>query len=151
LLAVAALVIENGGDEDQAIGALLHDAAEDQGGIERLREIEALFGPAVAEIVADCTDSWVEPKPDWKTRKVAYLASLPGKPASSLLVSLADKTHNAHAIAFDRRIAGDSVWSRFTAGREGTLWYYRGLSEAFAKALPCPLADELARAVTALD
>lgn len=151
LLAVAALVIENRGDEDQAIGALLHDAAEDQGGIERLHEIEALFGPAVARIVKDCTDSWLEPKPDWKTRKTAYLAALPGKPLASLLVSLADKTHNAHAIVFDRRIVGDSIWSRFTAGREGTLWYYRGLSEAFTKALPCPLSDELARTVAAFD
>jgi len=150
LLAVAAIVVENGGDEDQAIGALLHDAAEDQGGEPRLREIEALFGPAVARIVADCTDSWTEPKPDWRTRKTAYLAALPGKPAASLLVSLADKTHNARAIAADRRVVGEAVWDRFTGGREGSLWYYRGLAAAFAAALPGPLADELARAVADL-
>jgi len=150
LLAVAAIVIENGGDEDQAVGALLHDAAEDQGGEPRLREIEALFGPAVARIVADCTDSWVEPKPDWKTRKVAYLAALPGKPAASLLVSLADKTHNARAIAFDRGMVGEAVWERFTGGREGSLWYYRSLAAVFATALPGPLADELGRIVAGL-
>lgn len=147
LLAVAALVIENGGDEDQAIGALLHDAAEDQGGEAQLAAVAARFGPAVAEIVHDCTDSWVEPKPDWRTRKVAYLAALPGKSPRSLLVSLADKTHNARAIAYDRRTAGEGIWTRFTAGREGTLWYYRSLAAVFATILPGPLADELRRVV----
>ncbi len=140
-------MIENGGGEDQAIGALLHDAAEDQGGVERLAEIETLYGPAVARIVADCTDSWIEPKPDWKERKTAYLAALVHKPAASLLVSLADKTHNARAIVLDRRSVGEAVWSRFTAGRDGTLWYYRSLAKAFAEVLPGPLADELQRTV----
>ena len=97
LMTVAALVIEHDGNEDQAMGALLHDAAEDQGGAETLEEIGKRFGDAVAEIVSDCTDAWTEPKPDWRPRKEAYLAKLPSKPARSLLVSLADKTHNAEA------------------------------------------------------
>jgi (p)ppGpp synthase/HD superfamily hydrolase len=67
-MAVAALVVEHGGNEDQAIGALLHDAAEDQGGVETLQDIRRLFGDAVAEIVSDCTDAWTEPKPDWRPR-----------------------------------------------------------------------------------
>ena len=95
LMTVAALVVEHGGNEDQAIAALLHDAVEDQGGEETLIEIRATFGDAVARIVADCTDAWGEPKPRWAARKQAYLASLPGKPAASPLVSFADKTHNA--------------------------------------------------------
>ncbi len=98
LMTVAALVIEHGGNEDQAIAALLHDAAEDQGGAETLDDIRKRFGDAVAEIVADCTDAWTDPKPDWRPRKEAYLAKLPAKPTPSLLVSLADKTHNAEAI-----------------------------------------------------
>jgi (p)ppGpp synthase/HD superfamily hydrolase len=150
LLAVASLTLEHGGDEDQAIAALLHDAAEDQGGAERLADIEARFGPAVARIVHDCTDSWVEPKPDWRQRKEAYLAALAHKPQASLLVSLADKTHNARAIVADLRCSGESLWDRFWAGRDGTLWYYAELASAFGRHLPGPLADELGRQVVVM-
>lgn len=88
LMMVSAIVIEHGGDEDQAIAALFHDAAEDQGGAATLAEIEWRFGDAVAEIVSDCTDSWTEPKPEWRARKEAYLAKLPGKAVRSPLVPL---------------------------------------------------------------
>jgi (p)ppGpp synthase/HD superfamily hydrolase len=94
-MAVSAFVVEHGGDENQAIAGLLHDAAEDKGGAETLAEIRAIFGDAVAEIVADCTDAWTEPKPPWHARKEAYLNDLVHKPPASLLVALADKTHNA--------------------------------------------------------
>jgi (p)ppGpp synthase/HD superfamily hydrolase len=119
LMIVSALVIENGRSEAQAIGGLLHDAAEDQGGTETLEEIRTRFGDPVAEIVSDCTDSWDEPKPDWRPRKEAYLAKLPTKSPRSLLVSLADKTHNAEAILFDYRVLGDALWDRFNSGAEG--------------------------------
>jgi len=147
LLAVCSLVIEHGGSEDQAIAALLHDAAEDQGGEPRLNEIRARYGAAVADIVADCTDAWTEPKPPWRPRKEAYLAALPSKPAASLLVSLADKTHNASAILGDYRELGDELWDRFNGGRDGTIWYYRSLSEVFDKVMPGALAEQLSRAV----
>jgi (p)ppGpp synthase/HD superfamily hydrolase len=147
LMSVSALVLEHGGNEDQAIAGLLHDAAEDQGGAQTLGIIRERFGEAVAKIVADCTDAWEEPKPAWRPRKEAYLAALPGKDPASLLVSLADKTHNARAILADYCTLGDALWGRFTGGREGTLWYYRSLAEAFRSALPGPLADELARTV----
>jgi (p)ppGpp synthase/HD superfamily hydrolase len=150
LLAVASLTLEHGGDEDQTIAALLHDAAEDQGGEERLADIRARFGDRVADIVKDCTDSWVEPKPPWRPRKEAYLASLPNKSPDSLLVSLADKTHNARAIVADLRVRGDELWDRFTGGRDGSIWYYEALAEAFASALPGPLSDELGRTVQAM-
>ncbi len=145
LLAVASLTLEHGGDEDQAIAALLHDAAEDQGGAARLADIEARFGPGVARIVADCTDSWIEPRPPWRERKEAYLASLPRKAPASLLVSLADKTHNARAIVADLRCHGEAVWDRFNTGRDGTIWYYARLAEVFGSHLPGPLAEELRR------
>jgi (p)ppGpp synthase/HD superfamily hydrolase len=147
LLAVCALVIEHGGSEDQAIAALLHDAAEDQGGGARLNDIRARYGAAVADIVADCTDAWTEPKPPWRPRKEAYLAALPSKPSTSLLVSLADKTHNAGAILTDYRVVGDALWDRFTGGRDGTIWYYRSLSEVFDQAMPGALAQHLSQAV----
>jgi (p)ppGpp synthase/HD superfamily hydrolase len=147
LLAVCALVIEHGGSEDQAIAALLHDAAEDQGGEATLNEIRARFGAAVADIVADCTDSWTEPKPPWRPRKEAYLAALPSKPSTSLLVSLADKVHNASAILGDYQVLGDKLWDRFKGGREGTIWYYRSVSKVFDKAMPGALAEQLSRTV----
>ncbi len=149
LMSVTALVIEHGGDEDQAIAALLHDAAEDQGGAERLAEIRTKFGDAVAAIVADCTDAWTEPKPPWRARKEAYLAALPHKPRRSLLVSLADKTHNAEAILFDYRVLGDSLWSRFSGGTDDTRWYYNALADVFLKTMPGRLSDRLSRAVAA--
>ena len=104
LMAVSALVVEHGGNEDQAIAGLLHDAAEDQGGAQRLADIGARFGDAVSNIVAECTDAWTDPKPPFRPRKEAHLKALPNKPQVSLLVSLADKTHNAEAILFDYRV-----------------------------------------------
>jgi (p)ppGpp synthase/HD superfamily hydrolase len=147
LMIVSAIVVEHGGDEDQAIGALLHDAVEDQGGPETLDEIRRRFGDAVAEIVHDCTDAWVDPKPPWRPRKEAYLAALPKKSARSLLVSLADKTHNAEAILFDYRADGDQLWQRFNGGADGTRWYYGELADVFAHVLPGSLTDRLSRAV----
>ena len=149
LITVAALVVEHGGNEDQAIAGLLHDAVEDQGGAETLAKIRTDFGDAVAAIVSDCTDAWTEPKPPWRARKEAYLTALPGKPAQSLLVSLADKTHNAEAILFDYRILGDRLWGRFNGGADGTRWYYKALADVFSDAMPGRMSDRLSRAVTA--
>ncbi|ASJ92238.1 HD domain-containing protein [Porphyrobacter sp. CACIAM 03H1] len=151
LLAVAAIALENRADEDQAIAALLHDAVEDQGGLAQLEAIRARFGGGVAEIVADCTDAHEEPKPAWRPRKEAYIASLTHKPARSLAVSLADKTHNASAINADLRAMGEAVWSRFTGGREGTLWYYRALAEAFRAHAPGIAAERFAREVAEME
>jgi len=148
LLSVSSRVLVAGGSEDQAIAGLLHDAAEDQGGQATLDEIHGRFGSPVSKIVADCTDSWVEPKPEWRPRKEAYLSALPAKPAASLLVSLADKVDNAEAILHDYLHIGDDLWSRFTGGRQGTIWYYRTLSTIFNQALPCALSNELSRTVS---
>ena len=131
LLGTAAIALENGADEDQAIAALLHDAVEDQGGSARLAEIRARFVNRVAEMVDHCTDTDIEPKPPWRARKEAYIASLAFKPTASLAVSLADKTHNAGAIVADLAAVGDGVWERFTGKRDGSLWYYRSLVAAF--------------------
>lgn len=148
LLSVSSRVLVAGGSETQAIAGLLHDAAEDQGGHATLNEIQKRFGSPVAQIVADCTDSWIEPKPEWRSRKEAYLSALPSKPTTSLLVSLADKVDNAEAILHDYHNIGDELWSRFTGRREGTIWYYRTLSEIFDRVLPCALTTELSRTVS---
>ncbi len=148
LMAVAALTLEHGGDEDQAIAALLHDAAEDQGGRDELQRIEVRFGAGVSKIVADCSDSLDVPKPSWRPRKEAYVAGLASKPARSLLVSLADKTHNAECIRDDFGQLGEAVWDRFTGSGAGVRWYYTALSAAFCRYRPSPLAERLASAVS---
>lgn len=146
LLAVAAIVLEHGGDEDQACAALLHDAVED-GGAEWDAAIQDGFGPRVVGIVRACTDADTQPKPPWRVRKEAYLAHLEGEGPDALLVSAADKLHNARAIVSDLRTHGPRMFSRFNAGRDGTLWYYGALAEVFARRLPGPLARELSDAV----
>lgn len=150
LMAVSAIVLEYGGDEDQAIAGLLHDAMEDQGGVETLADIGKKFGAVVAAIVEDCTDAWTEPKPPWQERKERYVASLAHKPKRSLLVSAADKLHNCRSIAADYAILGEDLWQRFTGARDGTLWYYRALADAFGCQLPSPLSDALEREVSGL-
>jgi len=152
LLAVASLVLEHGGDEDEAIAALCHDAVEDQGGAPVLSEIRGLFGEKVAAIVEGCTDTDVTPKPPWRARKEAYVAHVRLAPAPVLLVSAADKLHNARSILLDYRSRGNELWPRFSGGREGTLWYYRALVDAYRHAgAPAALVDELARVVEELE
>ena len=147
LLSVAALVVEHGEDEDQAIAALLHDAIEDQGGTETRDEIHRRFGSGVTEIVEGCTDSQVTPKPPWKDRKLAYIAGISEKSASVRLVSAADKLHNARSILGDYRAVGEEVWDRFQGSREETLWYYREVTQALIRSGRTPLVDELERVV----
>lgn len=136
LLGVCSLVLEEGGGEDEAIAALLHDAGEDQGGKTTVAEIREKYGEHVAEIVEACSDTLADSKPDWRLRKEAYLAHLDEQPHSVLLVSLADKLFNARAIRRDHLLAGDEVWARFSVGRDEQLWYYTSLRDRFTRLLP---------------
>jgi (p)ppGpp synthase/HD superfamily hydrolase len=153
LLVVTGLVIEDGGDEDQAIAALLHDAVEDAGGRPMLDRIERRFGRRVAEIVEGCSDT-VEEDPDesWIERKRRYLEHLPEVTDEGVLrVSLADKVHNARSLVRDYRREGDRLWERFeekTAADQ--LWYYGGLLEFFERRRPGPLTEDLRRGVDEL-
>jgi len=142
LLGTAGTVLDFGGNEAQAIAALLHDAAEDHGGRERLEEIRERFGRAVATMVEDCTDTFEEEKPEWKSRKRAYIASLPAKNRRSLLVSAADKLDNARAIVADLRKDGPATLDRFN-GRGDTVWYFEELVKTFNKLKVGPVAAEL--------
>ena len=156
LLGVCGIALENGADEDEAIAALLHDSIEDQaegfGGADKLREhIGAEFGEKVLAIVEGCTDAESIPKPPWRERKERYVAHLADASPSVLLVSASDKLYNARAILQDFRELGDAVWSRFTGGKEGTLWYYRALSDAFQAHGSTPLRRELERTVHDLE
>lgn len=151
LLSVSALVLEDGGDEDEAIAALLHDAVEDQGGRPTLEEIRRRFGDRVARIVEGCTDADSVPKPPWRDRKERYVEHIRHAPRDVRRVSAADKLHNARTIRADLRRSGEEVWTRFTADREGVLWYYRALTEAFLAAGGGFLAEELARVVSEIE
>lgn len=148
LLAVSAIVGENGGTENEAVAALLHDAPEDQGGKERLEDIRARFGDEVAEIVAGCSDTFETPKPEWKERKERYIERIREDSNSVRLVSAADKLHNARSVLSDYRKLGGTLWERFNGGREGTLWYYGALVEAFRETGTNPsIVGELDRVV----
>ena len=151
LLSVAGIVLEYGGDEDETIAALLHDAVEDQGGATRHEEIHRRFGPRVAEIVDGCTDADTTPKPPWRQRKEAYVANLRRASASTRLVSAADKLHNARSLLREYRLRGDSVWEYFRGGRDGTLWYYRAVVDALTRRGNNPLVEELDRVVSRLE
>lgn len=148
LLAVSSLVLEHGGNENQAIAALLHDALEDQGGLSTLDKIRDGFGDVVADIVDHCTDAYEDPKPEWRIRKEEFVASIAEKPLDATLVSRADKLHNARAILNDLRSLGDELWGRFTDGKKGTLWYYQSPADAFDDTLGNSLSAELKRTVT---
>ena len=153
ILGVAAIAMEDGATEDEAIGALLHDTVEDGGGEAMLAEIRARFGDAVADIVLGCSDSLAEhpsEKPPWVERKQAYVAHVAGASIPVCRVSAADKLHNVRAITRDYRAHGEAVWARFNGGREGTLWYYDAVSLALWRRWPSPLTDELRRAVEEL-
>ncbi len=152
LLAVASLALEHGATEDEAIAALLHDAVEDQGGAATREEIRRRFGDVVTAVVDGCTDAEVVPKPPWRARKEAYIAHIAESSTPSVrLVSSADKLHNARSILSDFRLVGDQLWRRFSGGKDGTLWYYRALVEAYRVAGGTPILDELERVVTELE
>ena len=137
LMAVSALVLEHDGSETEAIAALLHDVLEDRGPYFKLgaagmrNQIRKRFGEEVLAIVEECTDTDKDPKPPWRERKEGYIRSLATVSPSGLLVSLADKVHNARSILRDLQSIGEDVWLRFSGSREDTLWYYKSVLAAF--------------------
>jgi GTP pyrophosphokinase len=141
LLAVTAVVLEHGGDETEAVAALLHDAVEDAGGAGRLADIRGRFGTAVAEIVEGCSDTDTQPKPPWPERKAHYIAHLAGASRSVHLVSAADKLHNLRSLLADHRNLGPAAWDRFNGKKHGTLWYYRTLLGTYRDVPPALLAE----------
>jgi len=152
LLSVAALVLEDGGDEDEAIAALLHDAVEDQGGVATREAILQQFGERVTQIVDGCTDTDVMPKPPWRERKQQHLENLRHATPAVCRVELADKLHNARSILLDLRGDGEAVWQKFRGGKEGTLWYYRAALEVFEQlGYSMLLVEEFQRVVEELE
>ena len=151
LMGVTSIVLDDGGDEDEAIGALLHDAAEDHGGRQRLEDIGARFGDPVAKIVEDCTDSFATPPEPWAERKMKYAQHARLLPPPSLRVSVADKVHNTYSILRDLRTSGEQVWERYEAGPDDVLAYYQTLVRAYREAGGGRLVDELERIVRGIE
>lgn len=151
LLGVTALVLEDGGDEDEAIAALLHDAVEDQGGVKTLEEIRTRFGEHVAMIVDALTDAYTIPKPPWRKRKEQYIEAMHSADDSIRRVSLADKVYNARATLADIRRDGDIAWKKFKEGKEGTLWYYHQLIQTFGEQGSSELWEEFKRVVSEIE
>jgi GTP pyrophosphokinase len=151
LLGVAGLVLEAGGDEDLAIAALLHDVAEDCGGVPMLNQVRRRFGKRVAHIVEGCSDAFTTPKPPWRERKEPYIRHLRTADADTRLVSAADKLHNARTIVADYRELGEQIWERFQGKRDGTLWYYRALLDEFKRKKPNRIVNEFERVVLELE
>ncbi|MGB2925105.1 MAG: HD domain-containing protein [Limnothrix sp.] len=150
LLGVASLVLEVGGDENEAIAALLHDAIEDQGGIKTRDQIRKKFGDRVTEIVEGCSDSFdSETRPPWREHKEAYIEHFKTAPNSVKLVAMADKLYNAQSILKDYRLIGAELWGRFRGKKEGTLWYYHALLSSFDQSHS--LTQELQRTLAILD
>ena len=152
LLGVCAIVLEHGGSEDEAIAALLHDTLEDISPTKRARRTVRAFGDDVYGIVEGCTDGTPNKKgrkAPWRQRKETYVAALEHEPRPVLLVSAADKLHNARAIVADLRVIGEKVWKRFNAPKEDVLWYYGAVVDAFRAnpAHPIAIVDELERVV----
>jgi (p)ppGpp synthase/HD superfamily hydrolase len=150
LLRVTGLVVQDGGSEDEAIAALLHDAVEDQGGLARLDDIRERYGEEVAGVVEECTDSFGDPKPPWRERKEDYIRSLDTASEGALLVSVADKLDNTRSMLRGYRLRGEEQWARTGKSADDVRWYYGTLAERLCALRPGPLADELVRAVAEL-
>lgn len=155
LLGVSSLVLEAGGDEDQAIAALLHDTVEDCGGMPRAAEVRATFGDVVVGIVLACSDStdeeWKRATP-WRVRKRMFLDRLATEDGDVLLVAIADKVHNARAIVTDLQAGGMHEMDKFNATTDDILWYYReNLRIATTRDVPAALLEPLRTAVAQLE
>ena len=155
LMSVAALVLEDGGDEDEAIAGLLHDALEDCADRISAGELEDRFGSRVRALVEACTDTPPDfpggKKPPWKQRKTSYIEHITTGDIP-YRVSLADKVHNARSILRDHLTEGETVWDRFKASKADTLWYYRELAKAYRTVgAEGFLIDELERVVDELE
>ncbi len=147
VLGVTALVLEDGGSEDEAIAALLHDSAEDQGGEEMLATIRAKFGEKIAAIVDECSDTLEMPKPPWQARKQNHLARLEHASPEAIRVMAADKVYNSRNLLRGLLERGDTIWENFKGGRDGTLWYFKQMHNILNKIHPGYLTNELFRAI----
>lgn len=151
LLSVCAIILEDGGTEDEAIAGLLHDAVEDQGGLKTLEAIKNTFGERIAQIVLECSETHLSPKPPWKERKVQSLAKMKQISDSAIRVVLADKVHNSQSLIREHQKYGTIIWNNFKAGREGTVWYFNQVCAVLNERTNSELIHELKLAVNRIE
>jgi (p)ppGpp synthase/HD superfamily hydrolase len=157
LLAVCALVLENGGKEKVAIAALLHDTLEDHPKKVSRKELRRIFGDKVGAIVEGCTDTPAnyrggKKKSSWRERKTKYIKRLRHESPAVCLVALADKLHNVRAILADYKEIGDKLWPRFNAGKKKQLWFFGELVKVFQKKrVPTRMLREFEQVVAELE
>jgi (p)ppGpp synthase/HD superfamily hydrolase len=151
LLSVAALVLEDGGDEEEAIAALLHDAVEDQGGEATLQEIRRRFGDRVAEIVTGCTALPQLPGQNWREHKRQYLAQVRQASASVQRVVLADKLHNGRCLLANLRECGPRMWQVFSGSQADLVWFYQECVRLFESMRSGWMVEELRQVTNVLN
>lgn len=156
LLAVCSIVQFDGGDEDEAIAALLHDTLEDKPEFITRDDLRKRFGDRVVKIIEISTDTPDDymggVKPPWRERKTAYLDHARQTPPELLRVTIADKIDNARAILSEYQRVGDRIWEKFNAGKEDQVWYYNQSVHAYDEAgCSGPLMEELRRLVNSLN
>lgn len=153
VIGVAALVLEDGGSEEEAIAALLHDTAEDQGGQAMLEEVAERFGEKISRIVAECSDTLVSPKPPWQARKEAHIQALHSAQPETIRIMLADKVYNSRNLLRGLLERGEMVWENFKGGRDGTIWYFKQMYAVFSRTRPSSnyLMDEFARNIRRME
>ncbi|GAA3303753.1 HD domain-containing protein [Dactylosporangium vinaceum] len=149
LLATCAIVLEEGGGETAAIGALLHDVLEDQPtGRGALR---AAFGDDVYKIVHDCTDADAGERPalTWWERKRAHLGRMSSEATpESLLVIAADKVCSLQSLVDDLHRFGPELFARSARSADELLWNYREVLKVLEQKLgKRPVVGRLRRLV----
>jgi (p)ppGpp synthase/HD superfamily hydrolase len=149
-------VLIDGGDEDEAVAALLHDGLEDHPQDIIAAAIEQTFGARVRVLVEGATDTPPDykggQKPPWRERRLRHLEHIRNSVPQDLRVPLADKLDNARSILADYRKIGEGLWARFNAPKADQLWYYRSLVTAFhAAGVDSPILAELDRTVSTLE
>lgn len=151
LLIVSGMVLQHGGNEDEAIGALLHDSVEDCGGKPVMVKIRKRFGDKIADLVDGCSETDIQPKPPWLERKKDYIENIKSAIPSVRLITCADKIHNASSIISEYRKVGEKVWDRFKANKNETLWFYSSFVAAMQEAGENrPILNELVLVVNEL-
>jgi (p)ppGpp synthase/HD superfamily hydrolase len=151
-MTVCALVLEDGGSETEAIAALFHDAAEDQGGAETLQIIRDRFGDEVADLVEECSEPYVRPRAPWRHRKDTYLAAISEASEGAVRIMTADKLNNAGRLPIEYARIGHDLWDKFVASREETIWFYEAAYDALElrRGRDDPMIIELDHAVKKL-
>jgi (p)ppGpp synthase/HD superfamily hydrolase len=151
VIGVAALVLEDGGSEEEAIAALLHDTAEDQGGQAMLDEITSRFGETIAQIVAECSDTLLNPKPPWQARKAGHINTLRTARPETIRIMLADKVYNSRNLLRSLQERGEVVWENFKGGRDGTIWYFQQMYAVFSRTQSGYMLDEFGRNIKRIE